>query len=179
MKDQTLKSELDEVTSELAAAETEYASLGAKIAGLTARRSALSKALLIPEPAGSGITGPAQRYRTDAIVAVLTEASTPLSIREVISGLRRMGRPEETYDNVSVDLAYLAEKDRIARVRRGIYATGLQHRAVQRCPSGHEFMWQPAAGLCPYCTLTSEERIAGLQRTEASSPCPADCCPIS
>jgi len=35
---------------------------------------------------------------------------------------RQAGRGRETYDNVGVDLAYLAERGRITRVRRGIYA---------------------------------------------------------
>lgn len=177
MDDDALKAELTQVTSELAAARTQYASLGAKIAGLEARQSALRKTLQVTEPALGTLTGPSQRYRTDAIVAVLTEAGAPLPIKDVIAGVRSTGRPEETYDNVSIDLAYLAERGRIARVRRGTYATAVQHRSLQKCPGGHDFMWQPAAGLCPYCTLTSEDRIAGLQRTEAFSACPSDCCP--
>ena len=177
MSDDVLQAELTQVTSELAAARTEYASLGAKIAGLKARQSALRKTLQVTEPAEGTVMRPSQRYRTDAIVAVLAEACAPLSIKEVIAGVRNTGRPEETYDNVSIDLAYLAERGRIARVKRGTYATAVQHRSLQKCPSGHEFMWQPAPGLCPYCTLTSEARIAVLQRTEASSACPSDCCP--
>ncbi len=171
-----LQAELGQVTSELAAARTEYTSLGAKIAGLAARQSALRKALNETEPVGGSVTTPAQKYRTDAIVAVLEQAGTSLAIKDVIAGLRNTGRPEETYDNVSVDLAYLAEKGRIVRVRRGTYATAVQHRSVQKCPNGHEFLWQPAFGVCPYCSLTSEDRIEGLRRTEASSACPPDCC---
>jgi hypothetical protein len=32
---------------------------------------------------------------------------------------RQVGRGHETYDNVGIDLAYLAERGRITRVRRG------------------------------------------------------------
>jgi hypothetical protein len=171
-----LQAELGQVTSELVAARTEYASLGAKIAGMAARQSALRKALDEIEPAGGTVTTPAQKYRTDAIVAVLEKAGTSLPIKDVVAGLRNTGRPEEAYDNVSVDLAYLAEKGRIVRVRRGTYATAVQHRSIQKCPNQHEFTWQPAPGVCPYCSLSSTDRIEGLRQTEASTACPPDCC---
>jgi hypothetical protein len=45
-----------------------------------------------------------------------------MSINDVVAALRQAGRGHETYDNVGVDLAYLAERGRITRVRRGIYA---------------------------------------------------------
>jgi hypothetical protein len=173
-----LRAELDQVTSELGAAETEYASLGAKVAGLAARQSALRKALQSTDLGVGVVPAPVSGYRTDAIVAVLAKGSSALSIKEVVAELRGNGRPDETYNNVSADLAYLAEKGRVARVKRGIYATAIQHRSVQTCPAGHKFLWQPAPGSCPYCVLTSEERIAGLQQTEASTPCPPDCCPL-
>lgn len=177
MNQEALRAELDQVTSELGVTRTEYASLGAKIAGLAARESALRKALRATGHGTGTVTTTAPGYRTDAIVTVLTEVSSALSINEVIAELRDSGRPDETYNNVSADLAYLAEKGRIARVKRGIYATALLHRSVQNCPAGHDFLWQPAPGICPYCALTSEERIAGLRQTEASTPCPPDCCP--
>ena len=177
MDEAALRAELDHVTSELGAAQTEHASLGAKIAGLVARQSALRKTLQVVEPGEDTDPVPRQRYRTDAIVAVLTKAGSPLAINDVIAGLRGTGRPGEAYDNVSTDLAYLAEKGRITRVKRGTYATALQHRSLQHCPNGHEFRWQPARGLCPYCTLTTEERISGLRQTTASADCPQDCCP--
>jgi len=177
VNEDALQDELDQVTSELAAAQTEYASLEAKIAGLTARQSALRKTLRAAAPPGGTATAPTQRYRTDAIVAVLTQAGDSLAINDVIAGLQAAGRLEETYVNVSTDLAYLAEKGRITRVKRGTYATALAHRSLQRCSAGHEFMWQPAPGICPYCSLTTEERISGLQRTAASSACPPNCCP--
>ena len=176
MNREALQAELDQVTSELGVAQTEYASMGAKIAGLSARQSALRRALQTTDHEAGVLTALAPRYRTDAIVTVLTDGSSALSIKEIVAELRGSGRPNETYNNVSADLAYLAEKGRIARVKRGIYGTAIQHRSVQNCPAGHEFLWQPAPGACPYCVLTSEERIAGLQRTEASRPCPPDCC---
>jgi BMFP domain-containing protein YqiC len=49
-----LRSGLEQVASELAAARTEYASLGAKIAGLEARRAVLAKA--IPGAQSPGLT---------------------------------------------------------------------------------------------------------------------------
>ena len=123
MRDDTLESELDQVTTELAAARIEYASLGARIAGLQARHAALSKAVSgagqQSRPSGS----PAPAYRTDAIVAILDAAGTEMSINDVLAALRQAGRGHETYDNVGVDLAYLAERGRVTRVRRGIYAS--------------------------------------------------------
>lgn len=177
MNQDVLRAELDQVTAELATARTEYASLGAKIAGLVAHQSALRRALPPTDHKAGAATIPSPRYRTDAIVAALVKVRGALSINEVITELRENGRPNETYNNVSADLAYLAEKGRVARVRRGTYATGLQHRSVQNCPAGHEFLWQPAPGVCPYCSLTSEQRIEGLRKTEASAPCPPGCCP--
>lgn len=123
MGDDALESELDQVTTELAAARIEYASLGARIAGLQARHAALSKAV---SGAGqqsrlSGSAAPG--YRTDAIVAIMDAAGTEMSINDVLAALRQAGRGHETYDNVGVDLAYLADRGRVTRVRRGIYAS--------------------------------------------------------
>jgi hypothetical protein len=121
MDDDALRSELDQVTAELAAATTHYASLGAKIAGLEAQQLALSNALTRTQ---SGTSAPAgsPRYRTDAIVAVLEMTATEMSIQDVITALGDVGRPGESYDNVSVDLAYLVERGRAKRIRRGVYA---------------------------------------------------------
>ncbi|HMD26851.1 MAG TPA: hypothetical protein VKH61_22345 [Streptosporangiaceae bacterium] len=123
MGDDALESELDQVTTELAAARIEYASLGARIAGLQARHAALSKAVSgagqQSRPSGSAAPG----YRTDAIVAIMDTAGTEMSINDVLAALRQAGRGHETYDNVGVDLAYLAERGRVTRVRRGIYAS--------------------------------------------------------
>lgn len=120
MDDNALKSELDQVTSELTAARTTYASLGAKIAGLEAQQLALSKALARTQPGAA--TAPSPRHRTDAIVAVLEMTGTEMSIQEVIAALGSAGRPGESYDNVSADLAYLTERGRARRTRRGVYA---------------------------------------------------------
>ncbi len=122
MEDGALKAELDQVTSELAVARTEYASLGAKIAGLEARRAALGRALGGTEGRSAEAPGIAAMFRTDAIVAVLRDAGTEMSINDVVAALRDAGRPHEAYDNVGVDLAYLAQQGRVARVRRGVYA---------------------------------------------------------
>ncbi len=120
MDDDALRRELDQVTSELATARTEYASLGARIAGLEAQQLALSKTLARSEQ-GTAATGTAPRYRTDAIVAVLEANGTEMSIQDVIAALADAGRTSETYDNVGVDLAYLTERGRARRVRRGVY----------------------------------------------------------
>jgi hypothetical protein len=66
--------------------------------------------------------GVAAGYRTDAIVAVLEQAGAEMSIQNVVVALRDAGRPHETPDNVGVDLAYLTEQGRVARVRGGVYA---------------------------------------------------------
>ena len=60
MQDDILKSELEQVQSELAAAEVEYASLGAKIKGLQARSEALTQALsgMAGHSGKAGITKP-------------------------------------------------------------------------------------------------------------------------
>jgi hypothetical protein len=121
LDDRQLQSELDQVTAELTAARIQHASLGARIAGLEAQQLALARALGKAQPVDGGrVQTP--RYRTDAIVAVLETSGTEMSIREVITGLADIGRPGETYDNVGVDLAYLAERGRVTRVRRGVYA---------------------------------------------------------
>lgn len=122
MESDVLRSELDQVTAELTAARTEYASLGAKIVGLEARQAALSKALAGTNHLGTGISRLATGYRTDAIVAILQQAGTNMSIQEVTVALRDAGRPHEIQDNVGVDLAYLTEQGRVARIRRGVYA---------------------------------------------------------
>jgi len=116
-----LRSELEQVTAELAAARTEYASLGARIAGVEARRAALSRALTDTDRRGVGDPGLAAGYRTDAIVTVLQRAGTEMSIQDVVVALRDAGRPHETQDNVGVDLAYLAAQGRVVRIRRGVY----------------------------------------------------------
>lgn len=121
MGDVNLRSELEQVTSELVAAKTEYASLGARIAGLEAQRAALLKAIPGPDDQGEG-DSIAAKHRTDHIVEVLTATGAEMSANDVIAALHDTGRPYETYDNVSADLAYLAERGRIARMRRGVYA---------------------------------------------------------
>lgn len=121
MDDRQLQSELDQVTAELTAARIQHASLGARIAGLEAQQLALARAVGKAQSVDGGrVQTP--RYRTDAIVAVLETSGTEMSIQEVITGLADIGRPGETYDNVGVDLAYLAERGRVSRVRRGVYA---------------------------------------------------------
>lgn len=123
MESEVLRSELEQVEAELAAARTEYASLGAKIAGLEARRAALSRTLTGTDRRGAADSGLAAGYRTDAIVAVLQQAATEMSIQDVVKALRDAGRPHESQDNVGVDLAYLADQGRVARIRRGVYAS--------------------------------------------------------
>jgi hypothetical protein len=118
MQGDTLRSELEQVRSELAAAEVEYASTGARIAGLKARSEALTRAL-------SGTTGgrgkASIKPRTEAIVDVLMAADAEMTIKDVIAALHDSGREHESYDNIAADLAYLADRERIARLRRGVY----------------------------------------------------------
>jgi hypothetical protein len=56
------------------------------------------------------------------LLAVLEMAGTEMSIQDVITALGDVGRPGEGYHNVSADLAYLAERGRAKRTRRGVYA---------------------------------------------------------
>jgi hypothetical protein len=120
VQDDILRSELEQVQSELAAAEVEYASLGAKIKGLQARSEALTQALsgIAGHSGKAGITKP----RTEAIVEVLKASDTEMTINDVIAALRDSGRDHESYENIASDLAYLAEQRRIDRPRRGVYA---------------------------------------------------------
>lgn len=110
---------VDRVRSELAAAEVEYARLGAKITGLRAQAEALGRAR---STAGSQSrkAGPA-KPRTDAIVDILMAVGNEMTIHDVIAALHDGGREHESYDNVAADLAYLADRGRIARLRRGVY----------------------------------------------------------
>jgi hypothetical protein len=121
MEDDSLRSEHERANAELAAARRQHASLGARIAGLEAQAAALAKAIHATE--GDGQTGlaAALKYRTDEIVEVLEISGAEMSIRDVMAALGTVGRPNETYDNVSADLAYLAERGRIDRPRRGVY----------------------------------------------------------
>lgn len=48
-----------------------------------------------------------------------------------------MGRPGETADNVGVDLAYLAERGRANRVRRGVHAAAPTPPASTTTPPGN------------------------------------------
>lgn len=121
MDEDSLKSELDQVTSELTTAETEYASLGAKIAGLQARQAALRKTLTDRERRSAEPSGIVAMFRTDAIVAVLNDVDAEMSIKDVVAALEDAGR-DETYDDVGSDLAYLTGQGRVARIRRGVYA---------------------------------------------------------
>lgn len=123
MDEDALRSELEQVTAELTAARIQYASIGAKVAGLEAQQQALTKALTHEARAAGPAQAAVPRYRTDAIVAVLDESGTEMSIQDVITALAGAGRPGETADNVGVDLAYLADRGRVNRVRRGIYAS--------------------------------------------------------
>jgi len=117
-----LRSELDQVIAELEGAKMEYAILGAKIAGLEARRAALSRAL--PGTAEHSSYGSADipaKYRTEDIVEVLAAVGTEMTIDQVVAALHDSGRAHETYESVGADLAYLAKEKRIAKARRGIY----------------------------------------------------------
>jgi hypothetical protein len=120
VEEQDLPSELERVNAELVATRTQYASLGARIAGLEAQAAALAKAIEADLDVGQGATS-ALGYRTDDIVEVLEMSGAEMSIKDVMAALGEVGRPRETYENVSADLAYLAERGRIARARRGVY----------------------------------------------------------
>jgi hypothetical protein len=131
-----LRSELDQVSSELGASRVQYASLGARIAGLEAQQQALVRALAHHGHAAGGAEIAVPRYRTDAIVAVLEASGTEMSIHDVIDGLANMGRPGETYDNVGADLAYLVERGRADRARRGVYMAAASSAADTTTNSG-------------------------------------------
>jgi len=75
-----------------------------------------------PEPARTaGLSSITAMPRTDAIVAILSDAGSGMSIKDVVAALQDAGRGE-TNDNVGSDLAYLAQQGRVARIRRGVYS---------------------------------------------------------
>ena len=118
-----LRVELDTVDAELSEARLEYTVLGARIAGLEARRAELAKALPGPgDGDGLGAADLPAKYRTEDIVEVLTALGTDLTIDDVVRGLHESGRTHESPDNVGADLAYLAKVGRISKVRRGVYS---------------------------------------------------------
>jgi hypothetical protein len=136
LDEEALRAELGEVTADLEAARIQYASIGAKIAGLEAQRQALTKALQREFRLTDSTQAAVHRYRTDAIVAVLEASGTEMSVQDVMSALAEAGRPDETADNVGVDLAYLAGRGRVNRVRRGVYASAFATQASTAGPDG-------------------------------------------
>ena len=128
MSDDILGTELERVRSELATKEVEYARLGAEITGLRAHAEALTRA----RSATGGYSRKATmaKPRTDAIVDILMGAGTEMTINDVIAALRDNGREHESYDNIAADLAYLADRGRIARLRRGVYGRLRRDRIV-------------------------------------------------
>jgi hypothetical protein len=142
LDEDALRAELGEVSADLEAARIQYASIGARIAGLEAQRQALTKALQREFRPTDTTQAAVPRYRTDAIVAVLEASGTEMSIQDVMSALAEAGRPGETADNVGVDLAYLAGRGRVNRVRRGVYASASAPDASTAGPDGA----QPASG---------------------------------
>ncbi|MCE3554503.1 hypothetical protein LWC33_23975 [Pseudonocardia sp. RS11V-5] len=183
MGSKSLKEELDAVGIELAEARTEYARLGAQIAGLEAQQAALTSALTPPLDESFADDAGIQ-HRTDAIVEVLMAKGAPMSIKEVVADLRGAGRPNENYDNVSVDLAYLAGRNRVKRVRRGVYAAepairvdGARCRVIElsqgNINNGHVYLTR-CLDFFPEDVLGAPNREAGIgkevQLTFANSP---------
>jgi hypothetical protein len=119
MGEDPLASELRRVTAELAAAAEDPDSQ-AKVAGLKARQDALARAMA--HTPRRRPDDPALGYRTDAIVAAINAAGTEMTAGQVLTALQRSGRAQETYQQVLAELAYLAVRGRIARVRPGVYA---------------------------------------------------------
>jgi hypothetical protein len=119
-----LNEELQRVDEELRGARAEHARLGARLRGLTAERDALVGA--IENHRASDIGGPPRdlkELRKDrAIVAILRDATTPMRIAEIVEGLARAGRTNETYNGVSVYLDWMVKQGHVRRVARGLYA---------------------------------------------------------
>jgi len=128
MADDILETEFERVRSELAAAEIENARLGAKIKGLRAEAEALTQAR-------AAVNGKSRRTsvpkpRTDAIVDVIMATGTEMTINDVVAALHDEGRDHESYESVGSDLAYLVDRGRIARLRRGVYGRPSPDRIV-------------------------------------------------
>ena len=117
MEEEALRSELDQVTSQLSAARTEYAILATRIVGLEASHAALSKALSESESASAREA----IDRTDAIVGVLRDAGKEMSISEVVEVLQGDGHAHVTRDSVVADLILLAAHGQVTQVRSGVY----------------------------------------------------------
>jgi hypothetical protein len=128
MPDDILEAELERVRSELAAAEVEYARLGAKIKGLQAEAEALARAR--SAVGGSNRGARVTKPRTDAIVDIIVATDVEMTINDVVAALHDEGRDNESYDNVGSDLAYLADRGRVARLRRGVYGPPNPDRIV-------------------------------------------------
>src|ERR1700693_4747968 len=110
MEDEDLRSELERVNADLEAARIQHTRIGARIVGLEAQAAALARAIPTDQVDGQGIVNAALRYRTDDIVEALAKSGAEMSIKDVMAALAETGRPHETYDNISADLAYLADR---------------------------------------------------------------------
>ena len=111
------------VEEKLDAARTEYARLGARIGGLTAEREGILAAIpqVGDESTSHHEASTTQMTKAQAIVEVLRVSSSPMRIAEIVTALKAGGRPNETYNGVSVYLDTLLKNSRVRRVSRGLY----------------------------------------------------------
>src|SRR5205823_528849 len=102
---------------ELAAAQAEHATLTARIEGLRAQEAALRQAIAA-EPGHTRREDIVRMTKSDAIVALVDH---PMRIPEVVTALHAAGRPQETYQGVSLYLVDLVTRKRLARLSHGVY----------------------------------------------------------
>lgn len=117
-----LRADFQQITAQLNEALREQARINARIAGLQAERDALAQALATTSDGRDGDRLDLSRMsKTDAILAVLRSAGSPLTIPEIVTALHDAGRPRETYNGVSVYLQGLLAEERVDRPSRGHY----------------------------------------------------------
>ena len=119
-----LRDDLKQVTEQLSAAHAKRARLDARIRGLIAEREALVATIRETEGLDALEDGDdlAGLRKARAIAAVLGHAGTPLRIQEIVGSLHARGRPNETYNGVSVYLDEMLKKGLVRRIERGLYA---------------------------------------------------------
>jgi chromosome segregation ATPase len=126
--DEDLTQELDRLTAELSAAETELIRLTARISGLRAQRETLATAVArqrsvedaqaVDEPLRLDI----YKKRTEAIEALLRHSERAMSIDEVCDALNESWNTQSGYAVVASTLNLLERTGRVTKVARGRYA---------------------------------------------------------
>jgi hypothetical protein len=118
-----LQTDLTRIKKELEQALEDRDRIDVRIAGLRAEQVAVEDAMARRSPSGVVESDDLTRLtKADAIVAVLrASAPNPLTIRGILDALAAGGRPNESYNGVSVYLQDLLARNRVQRLSRGLY----------------------------------------------------------